>query len=37
MGWEKEHQLVIENKCCENKNKNVEIVFVNPDFDISVG
>jgi hypothetical protein len=23
--WEKEHQLVIENKCCDNKNKNVEV------------
>jgi hypothetical protein len=24
--WEIEHQLVvIENKCCENKNKNVEV------------
>jgi hypothetical protein len=23
--WEIEHQLVIENKCCENKNINVEV------------
>jgi hypothetical protein len=25
--WEKEHQLVIQNKCCENKNKMLKFEF----------